>query len=259
MKISVVMPSYNQRPFLEEAVSSVLGQSGDFALELLVVDGASTDGSVDLLRSIKDERLRWFSEPDQGQADAINKGLVRATGDVFGWLNSDDRYVPGALETVTETFAGNPAAGWLVGKVSIIDVEGRQIRRFVTRYRNRALRRYRYRRLLRQNFVPQMGVFWRRQLGAAVGALDTSLHYAMDYDLWLRMGARCEPYILDRTVAQFRIHDTSKTCGGSPAQFREQFLVASRYFNEDLLSRWAHRFNISKVLWAYRILRLLGW
>jgi glycosyltransferase involved in cell wall biosynthesis len=110
MKISVIMPSFNQRPFIGQAVRSVLGQRGPFDLELIVVDGGSSDGTAELLGSIRDARLTWTSEPDRGQADALNKGLARASGEVIGWLNSDDRYRPGALATVARTF-GNSERG----------------------------------------------------------------------------------------------------------------------------------------------------
>ena len=98
----------------------------------------------------------------------------------------------------------------------------------------------------------------RREFGQEVGPLDETLHYAMDYDLWLRMGRRSQPLILSRPIAQFRVHDDSKTHAASREQFREQYRVASRYFNGDLLGRWGHLINIGKVLVAYRIMRLFG-
>lgn len=258
MKISVVTPTLNQRSFLHQTLTSVLGQKGDFDLEHLVIDGASTDGTIDVLKSINDTRLRWISESDQGQASAINKGLAQATGGIVTWLNSDDLYIPGALTAVANAFEQNPQTRWLIGQIEIINLAGQPIRNTITRYRNRALGSYRYRKLLRENFIPQMGVFWRREFGESVGLLDETLHYTMDYDMWLRMGRQSTPLILNQTISQFRIHDTSKTAAATRQQFCEQYRVASRYFNGDLLSRCGHLLNSVKILGTYRIMRMFG-
>ena len=117
VKISVVTPSFNQCGFLSRTAESILSQRGDFELEWIVIDGGSTDGSVELLRGIADPRLRVISEPDRGQSHALNKGLVLAAGDVIAWLNADDLYPPGALAAVAEAFTAHPDAGWLVGRL----------------------------------------------------------------------------------------------------------------------------------------------
>ena len=130
---------------------------------------------------------------DEGQADAINKGLELATGDIVAWLAADDAYAPGALASVAETFASNPHARWLIGRYEVIDESDQVIRPAVARYKERSLRRYSYRALLRENFISQPAVFWRRSFGQDVGALDESLHWTMDYDLWLRMAKLRDP------------------------------------------------------------------
>src|SRR5690349_15050321 len=151
VKISIVTPSFNGRRYLDHAARSILSQQGDFELEWVVIDGGSTDGSLDLLRSEgRDPRVRWVSEKDRGQAHAINKGLALARGDVVGWLNTDDGYTPGAQAAVAEQFARHPSSQWLTGRYEIIDAEGRVMRRSVARYKERSLRRYRYRGLLRE-------------------------------------------------------------------------------------------------------------
>ena len=207
---------------------------------------------------MRDPRVRWLSEKDRGQSHAINKGMSMATGDVVAWLNTDDLYTPGALAAVAEQFARHAAAQWLVGRYEIIHASGAVIRPSVSRYKERFLRRYRYRALLRENFISQPPVFWRRQFGQKVGPLDESLHYTMDYDLWLRMGRESDPLFVDRVLAQFRLHDTSKTGRVKREQFDEQYRVACRYFGRDRLSRWVHRFNVEKIVWAYRVMRVIG-
>lgn len=261
MEISIVIPSFQQRGFLSDTLQSICGWDGP--LQVLILDAGSTDGTIDLLRSIDDPRLSWTSEPDRGQSHAINKGMRKATGDIVAWLNSDDLYVPGGLQAVIEAFERHPEAQWVVGRVEIIDERGRVIRPGVTRYKNRSLDRYSYRALLRENFISQMGVFWRRGFGERVAypngdLLDESLHYAMDYDLWLRMGKLAEPLILDRVVAQFRLYPGSKSGAVKREQFDEQYRVACRYFGDDRVSRLVHRFNVEKIVWAYRLMRLLG-
>jgi glycosyltransferase involved in cell wall biosynthesis len=258
VKISIVTPSYNGLRFLPRAAESILSQTGDFEWEWIVVDGGSVDGTVEYLKGANDPRLSWTSEPDRGQSDAINKGLARATGDVVAWLNTDDVYTPGALDAVSRAFTSNPRANWLVGRYEVIDESDRTIRSSVVRYKERSLRRYTYRALLRENFVSQPAVFWRRAFGAEVGPLDRSLHWTMDYDLWLRMGAKSDPLFLDQVLAQFRLHPQSKTGKVDRRQFDEQYAVARRYLGNDRTSRLIHRFNVEKIVLAYRVMRLLG-
>lgn len=258
MKIDIVMPSLNQLPFLKQALDSILSQEGLFEVKAIVVDGGSTDGSVELLKSIDDPRLAWSSEADGGQADAVNKGLAETSGEVVGWLNSDDLYRPGALTAVVAAFGSHPEAQWLIGRCRIVDAEDREIRRGVTRYKNWGLDNYSYRRLLRENFVSQMGVFWRRPFGEGTGSLDTSLSYAMDYDLWLRMARRSEPLILDQVLADFRFHPGTKSGKVDRRQFDEEFEVARREAEGYALDLWIHRFHREKIVWSYRLMKLLG-
>jgi glycosyltransferase involved in cell wall biosynthesis len=258
VKISIVTPSFNGAPYLREAGASILSQAGPFELEWIVVDGGSTDGTLDLLRSYDNPRVRWVSEPDRGQSHAINKGFATATGDVVAWLNADDLYTPGALAAVAGAFGRDAGAQWLVGRCDIIGPGGAVIRPAVTRYKERWLRRYSYRALLRENPISQPAVFWRRDFGRRVGPLDESLHYAMDYDLWLRMGRDADPLFVDRVLAQFRLHEASKSGRVNRGRFDEQYRVGCRYFAGDRLSRWVHRFNVEKIVWAYRAMRVIG-
>ena len=258
MKFSIVTPSFNGLRYLRQTADSILSQRGPFELEWLVIDGGSTDGTAEFFRDLHDPRVHFLSEGDRGQSDAINKGLARATGDVAAWLNTDDLYTPGALAAVAEAIAADPSAQWLAGRCEIIDAAGAVIRAGVTRYKERSLRRYSYRALLRENFISQPAVFWRREFGNRVGLVDESLHYTMDYDLWLRMGREGPPLFLDRVLAQFRLHETSKTGRVNREQFDEQYRVACRYAGDDRVSRWAHRFNVEKIIWAYRVMRVLG-
>ncbi len=212
MKFSVVTPSFNQAEFIERTLASVHRQTGDFELEHFVIDGGSTDGTVDLLRRW-DDKLSYVSEPDNGQSHALNKGIACATGDIIVWLNSDDILFDGALRKVAAFFSAHPEARWLYGKAKLIDEHDREIRKPITWYKNLLLRRYSYSLLLVENFISQVAVFFHRSLYNEVGGVDEALKYDMDYDLWLKFGRICRPGILDRYLGAFRFYTGCKTGG----------------------------------------------
>ena len=258
LKVSIITPSFNQARFIERTLESVHRQRGLFELEHIVIDGGSTDGTVGILRRW-DGRVRWVSEQDEGQADALNKGLAMAGGDVIGWLNSDDLYEEGALSAVAEVFASQPGTAWLYGKVRIVDEQDREIRRWITRYKNLKMRRWSLGRLLRENWISQMGVFWRSAAGREVGPFRKDLHYCMDYDYWLRLGRRWPGRFVDRCLAAFRWYAASKSGAGYSRQFAEELEVARAAAGDDY--PWAirlHRLNVVKIVTAYRLMGWLG-
>jgi glycosyltransferase involved in cell wall biosynthesis len=204
--LSVVMPSLQQGAFIARAISSVLSQSFR-AIELIVMDGGSTDQTLDILKHFarKDARLRWYSEPDAGQADAVNKGWQRATGKLIGWLNSDDIYYAEAFSAVTRHFASHPDTDVVYGEGDQVDINDRFLARHPTEPWNP-------RRLQESVILPQPSVFMRRQVIDKCGPLDTQLHYCMDYEYWLRLSqinatVRYIPWVLSGT----RFHDGAKT------------------------------------------------
>jgi len=223
VKFTIVTPSFDGAAFIERAIASVAAQRGAFEVEHVVVDGGSTDGTVDILR--RHPSLRWISEPDRGQSDALNKGFRMATGDVLAWLNTDDVYEPGALAAV----AGVLGAGgrrWCFGECRIVDEDGREVRRAISWYKNRRSRRWSLGRLLGGNFVPQPAVFFRRDLLDEVGGLREAYHLAMDYDLWLRFARAAEPAFVPQPLAAFRWHGASKSGSGYARMAWECFGIA---------------------------------
>lgn len=230
MRISLITPSFNHDEFIRRTIDSVLGQAGDFELEYVVLDGGSTDRTKDILQSYGD-RLRWTSEPDGGQVDAINSGLKKATGDVVGWLNSDDVLLPNSVQRVANCFRNNPACEWVHGGCQIIDRDDREIRSWVSRYKRRHAMQYSRASLLSRNFVSQMTVFWRRHAMDAVGYLDPELPLAFDYDYWLRLSKLGDPIYIDEPQAAFRWYETSKSGANFKQQCLEDEAISKRHGN----------------------------
>jgi glycosyltransferase involved in cell wall biosynthesis len=228
MKISIVTPSFNQARYIQRTIDSVLDQQGDFELDYRVIDGGSTDETLEILKSYG-SRLSWVSEPDAGQVDAINKGLRSATGDVVGWLNSDDLLLPGALARVAETFAAQPDAEWVHGQCTIIDEHDQTVRRWVSAYKHFRSRHHSFENLLTENYVSQMTAFWRRAVHADIGYLDPDVRLAFDYDFFLRLAKRSAPVFIDAPIACFRWYAESKSGAGFVAQMQETNELARRY------------------------------
>jgi len=226
-KISIVTPSFNQGNFIEETIQSVLNQAYP-NLEYLVIDGGSTDGTLDILRKYSD-RLRWISEPDGGQASAINKGLQLATGEILAFLNSDDLYLPGALPRAARFFMANLDAAWVSGRCITIDAEQQPTRKLITHYKNFWLHFRSYKVLLVLNYISQPATFWRKSVFNELGPLEESLHYTMDYEYWLRIGKHYRLYSLPQELAVFRLHANSKSGSTASKQFEEQYRVAETY------------------------------
>ena len=204
MLISIVTPSYNQAHYIEKTIQSVLSQDHPY-IEYLVVDGGSTDNTVDVIKKYED-KLAWsVSEKDQGQTDAINKGFSRATGDVLAWINSDDTYEPGAISAAVKYLREHPKVGMVYGDCNYINESGQVIGKFNSAQTN-------YRRL-RQGYtrISQQTMFFRTGLWKQVGPLDPSFYFAMDYDLWTRISARSEIKYVPQTWANFRLHTSGKT------------------------------------------------
>jgi glycosyltransferase involved in cell wall biosynthesis len=250
------MPCLQQRAFVEEAVRSVLDQQVD--VELLVLDPGSTDGSrevVEALRRTYGERLVPCFETDRGQSDAINRGMARARGEVLGWLNSDDRLRPGALSVVVDAFGGAAEPRWLYGRAGMIDAGGAPVLSWIARYKSRRGRRFSRFKLLTENFIPQMAVFWNRAMWQRAGGLDVARHLDMDYDLWFRFARCADPVVLDAELAEFRVHEGAKGSRRTTEQLDAALETARRYAGDvagGAVALCLHRIYAARTRLLYR-------
>jgi glycosyltransferase involved in cell wall biosynthesis len=210
-KLTIITPSFNQAGFIEKTLTSVLDQ-GYEDLEYIVVDGGSTDGSVDVIRRYEDRLAWWVSEPDRGQTDALNKGLRRATGDVVAYINSDDHYLPGAFDAAVDALEDSGAL-WVCGACRFADPGGRVDHV----WRPELPRNGRYFWILDPWGVPQTSTFWRREAFERFGLFREDMHYVFDTEFGLRLALADElPALIDSELAVRVEHEAAKSANLAP-------------------------------------------
>ena len=249
MAITVVTPSFNQAEYLEATIRSVLLQNYP-NLEYLVVDGGSTDGSVEIIRAYAPHLGYWVSEPDRGQAHAINKAFARATGDVLCWLNSDDTYQPGTLHTVGSMLHDGSGVLAITGHCLRVHVDSRppHVLRGAFRSRDDLLRFW------RRYSMHQPSVFWRRELTDEVGLLDESLDLILDFDYWARL-SELTPFVeVDRVLSVATGHAAAKTADGYFTYHRDLRRHARKYWGSPRSTRyWRLTVEMHYAYWIRRL------
>lgn len=240
--ISIITPSYNQGQFIEETIRSVLLQ-GYPNLEYIIIDGGSTDDSVEIIKKYEPWLAYWVSEADHGQSHAINKGVKRATGEILAWLNSDDIYLPGALFHVANEFLRNRAE-WIVGITLVTDINLKALDRFVPQINIGGWKAKNYQSHGWLDFVmthrsgtalPQMSSFWSKKAILKAGEIDESFRYAMDHDLYGRLAhAGYRPKLIPQTLSCFRSHRQQKTREFPVIFWKEELRSAKRWQHQEL-------------------------
>lgn len=205
-RVSLVIPSYNQAAYIEDTILSVLQQDYN-NLELIVVDAASDDGTAAILERYRDRIAVLIQEPDNGQSEAINKGFRHASGEIFGWINSDDFLLPGALHTVADLLLRHPGQEMVIGSGDVISAD----QRFLRHVPGRDLSEATLLGFRQDRWILQQACFWTARLWTAVGGVDESLHLLMDYDLWFRFSSRTEPIVTQEKLGAMRFYPDVKT------------------------------------------------
>jgi glycosyltransferase involved in cell wall biosynthesis len=251
--VTVIVPSFNQGRFIGSTLDSILQQ--DYAqLECIVVDGGSTDETLEVLKNYRDTRLSWISERDEGQSDALNKGLQRASGEIITYLNSDDLFLPGAVAFAFEYFEMHPNVDLFYGDGYYVDAEGKRLMPFKSAPFDLALC------ILNGQDLAQPGTFWRRHLSDRIGLFDENLHYRMDFDYWIR--AALEGFHLEYVPGEravYRLHGESKTVSQRAIFVKDWEVIITNLFERAdlparLLTLKSEAFNViewwkTKNLW----------
>ena len=233
-KISIITPSFNQGQFLEETILSVINQNYP-NLEYIIIDGGSTDNSVEIIKKYEKHLSYWISEKDSGQSDAINKGLKRAKGDVVAWLNSDDLYCKNTLHEIASLFLDYPKIGIIYGDVLNFRADGSELR---------IINHFELFDFFSRISLHQPSIFWRRSLLEETGLLDEKLHYCMDYELWMKLFLNFSSIKIDKIFSRFREHSNSKTSSKPINLYLEYQVVVSRFF-----------YSLSNGEWTKKLIR----
>ena len=251
--VSIITPSFNQARYIEATIHSVLSQ--DYPnIEYIIVDGGSTDETVEIIKKHEGRIAWWVSEQDKGQTDAINKGFGRAKGQILAWLNSDDTYEPGAISAAVKYLQGHPEVGMVYGDCNFINEAGHVIGKFGAAQTDH--------RLLRQGYahIPQQTMFFRADLWKQVGPLDPSFYFAMDYDLWTRLSARTQLKYVPQTWANFRLHTTGKTIAADdrcwPEMIRVHYRDGGSFFSVIVAKYYIRK--LIAPLWNWRRRKMLN-
>jgi len=230
--ISIITPSFNQGQFIEQTIKSVLNQTGNFFIDYIIADGGSTDNTVEIIKKYdnliksknypircKGIEFRWWSKEDKGQSDAINQGFKLAKGEILAWVNSDDYYEPDIFETIIQIFRQNQKIDFIYGDGYIINNNEK------LRKEARGLNA----EVDGKNKIIQPSTFFTKRVLDKVGLLDENLHYAMDYDLWIRIFQNAETFYLSEILSNFRIWEHSKSSSQQNRFFKERKKIARKY------------------------------
>jgi glycosyltransferase involved in cell wall biosynthesis len=250
MKISIITVVLNGEKYIQTAIDSVVAQKSS-SFEHIVIDGGSKDQTIEILKS--NPHVRWISEPDRGPGDASKKGFRMATGDILCLLPADDYFTPNAFDAVTKIFARQADCKWVAGRCSMVDDNGKEVRRFITWYKNLLQGHHSFFLLLTENYLSAQAVFFRKELLSQIGEFD--LGSDTEYDLWVRFCESNRLYTIDDTVACFRIHQGTHTTSFKNFPATKAFAaVKRRYFRLHPLAVSLHYLNYLKQIVCYSII-----
>lgn len=243
--VSIITPSYNQARYLEQTICSVLEQDHP-RIEYIVMDGASTDGSVEVIRKHAGQLVYWESVKDQGQADAINKGFARATGEIVAWLNSDDYYLPGTISAAVKVFEENPDVVLVYANMLAVDENGQTFNTLT--YKQLTLED-----LLCFQIIGQPAVFMRRSVLQQTSGLDPTFHFLLDHLLWIQIAKRGRVLHVNQTWSAARYHAEAKNVAKATEFGREAFRILETIAQDKDLAATLHKIDRRAHASAYRV------
>jgi len=252
MKISVIIPVLNQEKYIKQSIDSVLSQK-NCNFECIVVDGGSSDGTINILKKYQDKRLIWKSEKDNGLSNAVNKGLKKASGNIVTFLGSDDYfYSNDVLHKIDKYFSSHPKSKCINANYCIVDSFGNKIQSYVIWYKA-ILRNLPFQNFLLgiTNFIIQPATFWRRELMMEVGLFDENLKYCMDYDYWLRITKITKINMINSCVVNYRIHSNSNRGSSYKKLFVEDIQVVRKYYKNWLVIN-LHKLHNKFIVFIYK-------
>lgn len=256
MRISIITPCRNQETFIGATIESIAHHKKNLDIEHIIIDGKSSDNTLAIISDYAKRypHLRYLSEPDTGQTNALNKGLKMATGEIISFLNADDIYEKNALEQVHEFFRVHEKTQWAYGQCRIINAAGQEIQKPITAYKNFLMRHYHFWTLLITDYICQPACFWRRSAMETIGLFDENQHLVMDYEYWLRLGQKFHPGFIESYLASFRIHETSKSSTQFKKQFLEETKIAKKFTNNFFLHA-LHKLHATLIVFIYSIIK----
>jgi glycosyltransferase involved in cell wall biosynthesis len=241
-KISVVIPSFNKIKYIGSTLDSIFEQKYP-NLEVIIQDGGSTDGTVEIIKRFsKRYSMFWESKEDNGQLDAVNKGLNKAKGDILTFINADDTYEPGAFAAISESYRVNSNSLWFSGRGIVVNEDNIEIARIVTWYKNLLLNISSFPLLLSTNYLMQPSVFFTRKAYEKYGPFTGTSDFITEYDLWLRFGNIKMPVVVNKLVARFRIEPSTKTKRMFNILLAEDWRIVNKYTKNPIILT-LHRFN----------------
>lgn len=249
-KISIVIPVYNTVKYIEETLYSIVSQQYP-NLEIIIQDGGSTDGTVDIIKMYAKrypKNVIWESKRDKGQLDAINKGVDKATGDIIAYINADDVYEKEAFNKVAECYLKNSGLLWMAGKGKVIDRVGNEISQFVTKYKNGLLKVNSFKILLTVNYLVQPSVFITKRAIKKYGNFKGNKDFITEYEYWLRLGKISMPRIIDFNLSSFRLSGENITSRQHKYLLKEDYLVVKQFTENPLILLLHKLHNIGRVL-----------
>ncbi len=230
MKFSIITPTLNSIEFLKKSSDSVLINQKYPNIEWIIIDGGSTDGTIEYLNSLENTNIKIFNDDSGHPSKAFNYGITKANGEIISLLGSDDYYEEEIFSEIAFIFENNKI-DWLIGYNEIVDKHEKEIRKIITKFKKSSLNNYSFKKLSKNNFIAAHSVFWKKEfMPNKIGNFNTNEFIeSMDYEMWLRMGRISKPYILKKKLSNFRMHKNSLTTKGNLKQLNQMYLVSLKY------------------------------